>query len=96
MKNKSGFKFSAPFLNFSIYKPLEIIFRQAFLNGVLPSDWKKGNIVLVHKKSNKQNIKSYRPVSLLAIYGKIFERLFSTKYLGSLPLITFFHQTSRV
>ena len=35
----------------------------------------KVNIVHVHKKSNKQNIKNYRPVYLLPIYGKIFERL---------------------
>ena len=59
----------------SIYEPLEIIFRQALLTGVFPSEWKKGNIVPVHKKSDKQNIKNYRPVSLLPICGKIFERL---------------------
>ena len=27
----------------SIYEPLEIIFRQALLTGVFPSEWKKGN-----------------------------------------------------
>ena len=31
-------------------------------------------IVPIHKKSDKQNIKKYRPVSLLPICGKIFER----------------------
>ena len=36
---------------------------------------KKGNIVPIHKKNNKQNIKNYRPVSLLPICRKIFERL---------------------
>ena len=59
----------------SIYEPLETIFRQALLTGVFPSAWKKGNIATVHKKTDKQNIKSYRPVSLLPICGKIFERL---------------------
>ena len=34
----------------SIYKPLEIIFRQALLTGMYPPDWKKGNIVPVQKK----------------------------------------------
>ena len=34
----------------SVYKPLEIIFRQALLIGDFPSEWKKGNIVPVHKK----------------------------------------------
>ena len=59
----------------SIYKPLEIIFRQVPLTGVFLSEWKKGNIVSVHKKSDKQNIKNYSPVSLPPICAKIFERL---------------------
>ena len=36
---------------------------------------KKGNITPIHKKGHKQNIKNYRPVSLLPICGTIFERL---------------------
>ena len=59
----------------SICVPLEMIFKQALLTGVFPSEWKKGNIVPIHKKGDKQNIKNYRPVSLLPICGKIFERL---------------------
>ena len=55
----------------SICVPLEMIFKQA----LLPSEWKKGYIVPLHKKGGKQNIKKYWPVSLLLICGKIFERL---------------------
>ena len=58
-----------------IYKVLEIIFRQALLTGVFPSEWKKVNIVSVHEKGDMQKIKNYCPVSLLPICGKIFERL---------------------
>ena len=35
--------------------------------------WKKSNIVLVHKKSIKQIVNNYRPVSLLPICSKILE-----------------------
>ena len=35
----------------TISKPLELIFKQALIAGTYPSDWKKGNIVLVHKKA---------------------------------------------
>ena len=59
----------------SIYKPLEIIFNQSFETGVFPSEWKKGNIVPIHKKGDKQTWKNYRPVSLLPICEKILERL---------------------
>ena len=35
----------------------------------------KKEIFSIHKKSDKQNIKNYRPVSLLPICGETFERL---------------------
>ena len=56
-----------------------MILKQALLTGVFPSEWKKGNIVPIHKKDGKQNIKNYRPVSLLQIYRKVFERLILNK-----------------
>ena len=59
----------------SIYKPLEIIFNQCLETGVFPSEWKKGSVVSIHKKGDKQTLKNYRPVSLLPICGKILERL---------------------
>ena len=54
---------------------METIFKQALLTAVFLSEWKKGNIVPIHKKGNRQNVKKYRPVSLLLICGKISERL---------------------
>ena len=40
-----------------------------------PTEWKKANIVPVHKKEDKQILKNCQPVSLLPICGKTFERL---------------------
>ena len=34
----------------SICKPLEVIFQQAMESGSFPSEWKKGNVVPIHKK----------------------------------------------
>ena len=34
----------------TIYRPLEIIFKEALSTGLFPSEWKKGNIVPIHKK----------------------------------------------
>ena len=59
----------------SICKPLELILRQAMESGSFPSEWQKGNVVPIHKKDDKQCLKNYRPISLLPICGKIFERL---------------------
>ena len=43
--------------------------------GVFPIHWKKANVVPINKKESKQLVKNYRPVSLLPICGKVFERL---------------------
>ena len=59
----------------AIYKTLVIIFKQSVDTGISPSEWKKGNIVPIHKKGDKQTLKNYRPVSLLPICRKILERL---------------------
>ena len=52
-----------------------MIFKQCIETGVFPSEWKKANIVPIHKKGDKQTLENYRPVSLLPICGKILEGL---------------------
>ena len=59
----------------SICRPLKLIFQSCLENEKLPTEWKKANVVPVHKKGDKQILKNYRPISLLPIAGKIFERL---------------------
>ena len=59
----------------SICKPLELIFQQAMESGSFPPEWKKGNVVPIHKKDDKQRLKNYRPISLLPISGKNFEKI---------------------
>ena len=66
----------------TICKPLELIFKQALTTGVFSSERKKGNIVPCYKKGDKQNIKSYRPVSLLPISGKFLEDSYLMKCLA--------------
>ena len=56
-------------------KPLKLIFQSCIKHGKFPNEWKMANVVPFLKKGNKQILKNYRPVSLLPICGKIFERL---------------------
>ena len=60
----------------SICKPLELIFRSCLENGAFPAIRKKANVAPVHKKGDKQNLKNYRPISLIHVAGKNFERIF--------------------
>ena len=53
----------------------ELIFNNCLAIRIFPSDWKKGNIVPVQKKKDKQRLNNYRAISLLLICSKIFERL---------------------
>ena len=43
--------------------------------GVFPDDREKSNVVPIHQKESKNLIKNYRPISLLPIFSKAFERL---------------------
>ena len=56
----------------SIVLPLLIIFNNSLREGLFPSQWKKANITPIHKKSNKNDIKNYRPISVLPLCGKKF------------------------
>ena len=58
-----------------ISKLLSIIFRNCLKAGYFPTAWKKANAVPVHKKGNKQILSNYRPVSLLPICNKLFEKI---------------------
>ena len=59
----------------AIIRPLSIIYRNCICQNTFPDMWKKSNICPIHKKGDKQVINNYRPVSLLPICGKVFERL---------------------
>ena len=66
----------------SICRSLRLIFNHCIDNGIYPCEWKKANVVPIHKKGDKQTLKNYRPVSLLPICGKIFERLIYNEMFG--------------
>ena len=59
----------------SISKPLHILFNNSVISECFPNEWKKANVIPVHKKGDKQIINNYRPVSLLPICSKIFEKI---------------------
>ena len=52
-----------------------IIFQQSRKECRFPEIWKKANVVPVHRKEDKNLLKNYRPISLLTIFSKIFERV---------------------
>ena len=61
--------------NESLLRPLSIIFCNSLKSFIYPTTWKKANIIPAHKKGDKQYVNNYRPVLLLPVFGKIFEKL---------------------
>ena len=65
----------------SLVRPLSIAFRNSLNFCIYPSTWKKANVIPIHKKDDKQCVNNYRPVSLLPVFGKIFEKqIFNETY----------------
>ena len=59
----------------TLCEPLKLIFRNIFETGIFPKQWKRANVTPVFKKQNKQLLKNYRPISLLPIFAKVFEKI---------------------
>ena len=55
--------------------PLCIIFNNCLRSSYYPPVWKKSNVVPVHKKDSKTLMNNYRPISLLPIFSKVFEKI---------------------
>ena len=64
--------------------------------GIFPEDWKRRNVVPVHKKESTNLIKNYRPVNLFPIPSKIFERLILILCLITLYKTNFLQSVSQV
>ena len=58
----------------SVVLPPQIIFQNILVSSIYADVWKLANLIPIFKIGDKQLIKNYRPISLLPIYGKIFEK----------------------
>jgi len=59
----------------AIVKPLLHILNLSFQHGVMPTELKSAYITPLFKGGDAMLIKNYRPVSILPVFSKIFERL---------------------
>ena len=55
--------------------PLANLFKLSLDTGILPSEWKLGNVSPIHKNGSRQIPGNYRPVSLNSVVGKVMEQL---------------------
>lgn len=59
----------------SIVSPLTSLFNFCIENNQVPHIWKQAHVIPLHKKGDRDTLNNYRPVSILPIVSKIFERI---------------------
>ena len=52
-----------------------MIYEKCLESGNYPALWKRANVIPFHKKGSRQFKQNYRSISLLPIFGKIFEKI---------------------
>ena len=80
LKNKSGNINSIPTkilksISSIICFPLTLIINNSLITGSFPDSLKKARVIPIFKEGDKTNINNYRPISILPIMSKIFEKL---------------------
>ena len=56
-------------------EPLAQLFNTCIEQQVWPKVWKRARVAAVHKKKSRTSVENYRPISLLSIVGKLYEKI---------------------
>ena len=62
-------------LNFFISPLLATLINESFSTGVFPDKLKIAKVIALHKKGTTVDMSNYRPISLLSVFSKIFEKI---------------------
>ena len=54
---------------------LTFIFNQSLSSGIVPLEWKLAKVTPIFKKGKRQDVNGYRPISIIPVVVKVFERI---------------------
>ncbi len=66
-------------LKYELLTPLKILFEKCLASCTFPEIWKNSKIIPLYKKGPKQDPGNYRPISLLPVISKVFEKCLCKK-----------------
>ena len=72
-------------------EPLSVIINDSFTSGIFPDLLKRAIVVPIHKSGSKCHSNNYRPICVLPLVSKIFEKCFSARlvnYLSGFNIIS--------
>jgi hypothetical protein len=75
LNNKSNSSLPSKFVKLELSVLLSELFNMCLISGIYPDSLKVAKIVPIFKSGNIRNVSNYRPISLLPIINKIFEKL---------------------
>ncbi len=59
----------------ALSKPLSVLFHKIYEKKEIPEQWKVSKVIPLYKKSKKEDIENYRPISNQCSVTKVFEKL---------------------
>ena len=90
-KWKSVGPYNIPFhllkiLSPNIASPLASLINESFSTGIFPDKLKDAKVIVLDKKGATENPSHCRPISLLSIFNKMFEKLMHKRFYNSLEV----------
>lgn len=58
-----------------LLSPLQFLFNLVLKTSVYPTKWKVSKVIPVYKSGPRQDIKNYRPISIVCAISKVFEKI---------------------
>ena len=55
--------------------PLCDLFNKSLMSGIFPDDWKCARVTLLFKQGESSDLNIYRPISVISVIAKVFERI---------------------
>ncbi|KAG8243116.1 hypothetical protein J6590_108674 [Homalodisca vitripennis] len=78
------------FIEPEISKVLAFIVNLSFLSGKFPTKFKQATVVPIFKKGDRELLQNHRPIALLCVFSKVFERCMKARLLSFLNKVKFF------
>jgi len=75
---------------YNIADILAYLFNLSVSSGIMPNELKTAIVIPLYKKGDRHSIENYRPISLLPVIAKVFEKLIKTRMVSFLAKTNFF------